>query len=80
MYCACAHGSLCPFPVKCHVTDNFAMFLATEFTLQKLASGLLTKIEKLQDVSRGFRATSLAVFRMRFFVHIENIATKNLEV
>ena len=25
-----------PIPVKCHVTDNFAMFLATEFTLQNL--------------------------------------------
>ena len=23
-----------PIPVECHVTDNFAMFLATEFTLQ----------------------------------------------
>ena len=43
-----------PIPIKCHVTDNFAMFLATEFTLQNSRVVYSRKIEKLQDVSRVF--------------------------
>ena len=65
--------------VKYHVTDNFAVFLATEFTLQN--SRVVTREDrKIARWLASFRATSLAVFRMRFCVHIENTATKNLKV
>ena len=64
--------------VKCHVTDNFAVFLATEFTLQT-REWSLAKIEKSQDDSRVFGRLHSPVFRMRFCVHIENTATKNLK-
>ena len=81
-----SHDQCGPFPnhsttgsVKYHVTDNFAVFLATEFTLQN--SRVVTREDrKIARWLASFRATSLAVFCMRFCVHIENTATKNLKV